>query len=207
LPTTYDAARYTAGTDMDGAVEEIRFCNKTGSAVTVNLEMYPGGASGSNLILLKDYSLAANSAYVFKGVRVLLEADELHAKAGTASAVDLYVSVGEQDNTVVSNVRQGYVRNVSNGSYDTLYTAAEDMVVNDVLIVNKSGSGAGIDLQLWPLGVSGNAVQLMSSVTVAAGETYCYIGVTNLLDTDVLKVQADATSAFDVILSGVSGGA
>jgi hypothetical protein len=102
-----------------------------------------------------------------------------------------------------SIIYQGYVQDVANGSYETLFTATTEVAVNDITFINKSGSAATIDLQLWPLGVSGNATQLISSVSVAATDDFEYVGVINLKSTDVLKVKADTNWAIDVILSAV----
>ncbi len=201
LGTTYGAAEYTASS-VDASVNEVRVMNKSGSNRTIDVELYPLGASGNNVVLLPTRTVQAGASLVFKGFRAMLSSDELHLKTDAGSAIDVLISVLEQD-TATSNIHQGYVQSIDHTALETLFTATADLGINDLTFTNTNGADATVDMELWPLGVSGNKITF-PTVTVPAGDIWEYIGVIDLLDTDVLKVQTDTNGGVDAILSGVS---
>jgi len=201
VPTTYDAARYTVGTDLYAAISEIRLANKTASAVTASVELYPAGVSASNIVIASAYSIPAKKSLIIKGFLALLTDDELHVKAGTSSALDLNLTGLEQD-TTDSKIVQGYKRNVTNSGYDTVFTGpASDVMVNDILCVNKSGAAVTVTLRHVPL--SGDTIILAQEQSISAnGGRYVHTGTVGVVSADTIQAQCSAASALDILLSG-----
>ena len=104
---------------------------------------------------------------------------------------------------MANTFKNAALANVSNGSYDTLYTApsATTTVVLGVALANKSSAGITATLQFIDTS-AGTTHQLLHGVTIPGNTTLEVLaGQKYILETgDLLKVQADATSALDVVL-------
>lgn len=201
--TSY-AALYTVGGGLTTAMNMIRAINKSASTVTVDVELWPLGVEANAVAIEHAVTLAPGQPWNYKGYRALLATDEIRVKASATSAVD-FIGSGLEHDASPAYIHQGLQQSVSaSPTYDTLFTGpTNDAAVNDLALFNKSASVVTVDLELWPLGVSGNKIILMQDHPIKAGKRYDHIGVIPTLNTDLLKISASAGSAIDALLSAV----
>lgn len=80
--TTSTATLYTVGSSSTAYVNDICFCNTTGSAITVNLFLTPINLlADSSTALFYGFSVAANTTYHWNGLQVVNSKGTIQASA------------------------------------------------------------------------------------------------------------------------------
>ena len=104
---------------------------------------------------------------------------------------------------MANTFKNAALANVSNSSYQTLYTApaATQTVILGLAIANKSSSAVTVKVQFTDTSASAT-FQLLEDVSIPAKTTLeTLAGQKYILEaTDILKVQAGTGSAIDVVL-------
>lgn len=188
----YDPAASTVG-----IVNAIRLTNKTASAVTASIKIYPAGVSGDAIWILQDVSIPANRSYWGRGLLVLEAGDELQIIESSAvgSSLDALVTGIEHDATGSPASREK-IQTIDNSAYETLMTASSsNQTINDMQVINfHASSTATLNVQ-WIRG--GNTIQLVDDYSLEPGELWNYIGTLDLTSGDVIKMKSSVASALD----------
>lgn len=96
LTTTAATAVYDPDDDMRPVVLAINVANTSGSAATVTLTKYDADAAATTFAIVSGYSIAANSRLTITDLPIeMSNGDELRATAGTASVLEVLVTVME----------------------------------------------------------------------------------------------------------------
>jgi len=76
----------------------ITICNQNASAAdTVEIAIWPSGASGNTTEIVRDHSIGAKETFVWNDRLVLVGTDELKIYTATAGDMDVWVSYIDQD--------------------------------------------------------------------------------------------------------------
>lgn len=104
---------------------------------------------------------------------------------------------------MANTFKNAALANVSNSSYQTLYTApaATQTVILGLAIANKTTNAVTVQVQFTDTSAS-TTFQLLENVSIPANTTLeTLAGQKYILEaTDILKVQAGTGSAIDVVL-------
>lgn len=96
--------------------------------------------------------------------------------------------------------------NVSNGSYDSLYTAPSSSgntaIILGLALANKTTSAVTVKVQITDVAPSTGTIQLLEDVSIPANTTLEVLGGQKyvLEAGDILKVQAGTGTAIDAFL-------
>ena len=97
-------ALYSGVTILDGVADHIytilsvTMCNMNASAAdTIEMAIWPSGASGNTTEILRDQSIGAKETFIWNDRLVLVGTDELYIKTATAGDMDVWVSYIDQD--------------------------------------------------------------------------------------------------------------
>ena len=96
--------------------------------------------------------------------------------------------------------------NVSNGSYDSLYTAPSSSgntaIILGLALANKTTSAVTVKVQITDTSASNATIQLLEDVSIPANTTLEVLGVQKyvLEAGDILKVRAVTGTAIDAFL-------
>jgi hypothetical protein len=87
---------------------------------------------------------------------------------------------------------------------DTVYTAptgsGETATISEIVLTNGSGSAVTVTVRR---GDSGTEKTWRKAIAIAAGKTVTFYGAAQLEASQVLKMEASAASAIDVLVSGL----
>jgi hypothetical protein len=195
---------YETPAGLTTAVNTISLANIGSTEIVGNIELYPLGVAGNNIVLAKDVAIPAGTTYFYKGFRSLVATDEIWVSSDTATAMDAFLS-GYETDAASSFVVQGLLQNVP-ATLTALYTAPlTGATLNDVSVCNTGASAVTFNMSVYPLGVGGaSEIVIYKDVSIPPDGIFTHTGAIGLISTDKLMISGSATT-LDAAATGTKG--
>ena len=192
---------FTVNPNTTSAMNFLSLFNKSSGDVIGQVELYPGGVPGSNIVLASNVLINKNRAFQFRGYRALVAGDEIWIKSNTVTALDAYIS-GLDHDAASSKIARGLIRGVGT-SLTLLHTGPlTNGSINDIQCVNKGASESAVSIHIRKTG-GAPTVPIYEEVMIPPNGDFHHVGAIGLLSGDLVLAKATVGSMIDISLSSI----